>query len=105
MNKTILVGLAILTASTSAASAWTHRPHSQSIKPNASAATMNPKASARSMNANAAMGAPPAAATPSASPAMPGASSQNHDMYMKNLHDSGYDPKNDYTKSGTVARE
>ena len=76
MNKTILVGLAILAVSTSAASAGTHRTHhSRAMNPNASAAAMNPNPHARSMNAYAAMGAPPAA--------MPGASSKDRDMYMK----------------------
>jgi hypothetical protein len=73
MNKTILVGLAILTISTSAASAWTNRTQERhALKPHASAA-MKPTASARAMNANAAMTAPPAA-TPGAPQAMPGAS-------------------------------
>lgn len=98
MNKTILVGLAILAVSTSAASAGTHRTHhSRAMNPNASAAAMNPNPHARSMNAYAAVGAPPAA--------MPGASSKDRDMYMKNLHDSGYDPKNDLTKSGTMRQQ
>ena len=98
MNKTILVGLAILAVSTSAASAGTHRTHhSRAMNPNASAAAINPNPHARSMNAYAAMGAPPAA--------MPGASSKDRDMHMKNLHDSGYDPKNDLTKSGTMRQQ
>lgn len=98
MNKTILVGLAILAVSTSAASAGTHRTHhSRAMNPNASAAAMNPNPHARSMNAYAAVGAPPAA--------MPGASSKDRDMYMKNLHDSGYDPKNDLTKTGTMRQQ
>jgi hypothetical protein len=42
------------------------------------------------------MGAPPTV--------MPGVSSKNHEMYMKNLRDSGYDPKNDFTKAGTMAQ-
>ena len=98
MNKTILVGLAILAVSTSAASAGTHRTHhSRAMNPNASAAAINPNPHARSMNAYAAVGAPPAA--------MPGASSKGREMYMKNLHDSGYDPKNDLTKSGTMRQQ
>src|SRR5215475_9386936 len=98
MNKTILVGLAILAVSTSAASAGTHRTHhSRAMNPNASAAAMTPNPHARSMNAYAAVGAPPTA--------MPGASSKDRDMYMKNLHDSGYDPKNDLTKSGTMRQQ
>lgn len=93
MNKTVLASLAILTLSTSAALAWTH--HSRAVHPNASAAAVNPN-HARPRNAYAAIGAPPAV--------MPGVSSKNHDMYLKNLHDSGYNPKNDFTKSGTIAQ-
>jgi hypothetical protein len=60
MNKTILVGLAILAVSTSAASAWTDRTdESHTLKPHASAARMNRNAYARAMNANAAMTVPP----------------------------------------------
>ena len=98
MNKTFLVGLAILTVSTTAASAWTHRTHhSRMMNPHASATAMSPNPYGRPMNAYAAMGAPRAA--------MPRASSKDLDMYMKNLHDSGYDPKNDFTKSGTMRQQ
>ena len=34
-----------------------------------------------------------------------GVSSKNHEQRMKNLHDSGYDPKNDFTASGTVKQQ
>jgi hypothetical protein len=96
MNKAILVGLAILTVSTSAASAWTHRNHhTRATNPNASTAAMNPNA--RPMNAQAAVGAPPAA--------MPGVSSKDREMRMKNLHESGYDPKNDFTASKTMRQQ
>ena len=47
MDKIILVALAILTISTSAASAWTDRTEESHA--------MKPHASARAMNANAAM--------------------------------------------------
>ena len=47
MKKAILVGLALLTISTSAASAWTDR--------NDESRAMKPHASARVLNANAAM--------------------------------------------------
>jgi hypothetical protein len=98
MNKSVLVGLAILTVSASAASAATHRTQERhAMKPHASAAAMKPNASSRAMNANAFAGAPPAA--------MPGMSSKDHNAYMKNLHDSGYDPKNDFTKSGTLRQQ
>ncbi len=94
MNKTVLVGVAILTLTTSAASALTHRTHhSRTMKPNTPAVAMSrsPYAGPR---AYAAAGAPPAA--------MPGMSSKNQEMYMKNLHDSGYNPKNDFNKDGTI---
>jgi hypothetical protein len=98
MNKTILVGLAILTVSTSAASAWTHPTHhSRAMKPNASAVAMKPNTSTRAMNANAFAGAPPAA--------MPGVSSKDHEARMKNLHDSGYDPKNDFNANGILKQQ
>lgn len=97
MTKHFLAGLAILALSMSAASAWTHRTHSRAMNPNASAAAMNPKPYARPMNAYAAMGAPPAA--------MPGVSSKDHGMHMKNLRDSGYDPKNDFNAAGNVANQ
>jgi len=99
MNKSVLVSLAILTLSTSAASAWTHRTHhSRAINPNAaSAAAINPNPYARPTNAYAAMGAPPAV--------RPGVSSKDHDTYMKNLHDSGYDPKKDFTATGTIRQQ
>ena len=98
MNKTILVGLAILTVSTSAASAWTNRTdESHAMKPHAAAAAMKPNASTRAMNANAAMTAPPAA--------MPGVSSKDHEARMKNLHDSGYDPKNDFNANGILKQQ
>jgi hypothetical protein len=32
----------------------------------------------------------------------PGVSSKEHTQYMKNLHDSGYDPKKDYTAAGAI---
>jgi hypothetical protein len=98
MTKTILAGLAILIVSTSAASAWTHRSHhSRAVIPNAAATAMNPTPSARSMNANASMGAP--------RPALQGGSGKDHEAYKKNLHDSGYDSKNDFTKSGTLRQQ
>ena len=124
MNKTILVSLAILTLSTSAALAAQRTEHVGAMKPKASAAAVKPKATAaavkpkataatknrkatavalspkqqgRAMNAYAAMGAP--------APGMLPTSSKDHDMYMKNLHDSGYNPKGDFTKAGTLRQQ
>jgi hypothetical protein len=70
MKKNILIGLAILTVSTSAALA-AHRTHSHAMKPNASAAATNPNANVFGVGG--------------ASPASAG----DHDLYIKNLHDSG----------------
>ena len=97
MNKSILVSLAILTLSTSVALAAHKTHHSRAINPNASAAAINPNPYARPTNAYAAMGAPPAV--------RPGMSSKDHETYMKNLHDSGYDPKGDFTASGTIRQQ
>jgi hypothetical protein len=95
MNKAILVGLTILAVSTSAASAATHRAHhARATNPNTSAAAaMN--TSTRPMNAQ--------AAVPMA--ARPGVSSKDREMRMKNLHESGYDPKNDFTASKTMRQQ
>ena len=104
MIKTILVSLAVVTVSTSAALAATH--HGRAMKPQASATAASPKASvaatsskrySRSMNAYAAM--------PAAAPARPGVSSKDEETYMKNLHDSGYDPKNDRTPAGNMRQQ
>jgi hypothetical protein len=95
MNKNILVGLAILAASTSAASAWTH--HHRAAHPAASTAATTPNRSTGAMNAYGAMGAPPAAT--------PGVSSKEHSERMKSLHDSGYDPKKDLTPNGTMRQQ
>jgi hypothetical protein len=81
-TKSILVSLAIVTVSTSGALA-AHRIRHQPA--NAAA------------NAYASMAAP----VPSAAPAGP-VSSSNHEMYLRNLRDSGYDPKNDFTAAGNM---
>jgi hypothetical protein len=79
MNKSILVGLAILAVSTSAALA-AHRTHHS-----------------HAMNAHAAV-----PATPSPAMAIGGVSSSDHTTYMRNLHDSGYNPKNNFNTNGTI---
>ena len=70
MKKNILIGIAILTVSTSAALAAHRTYHSHAMKPNAAAA-------ATDQNANV-FGA-----------GMWSGSSGDHDLYIKNLHDSG----------------
>jgi hypothetical protein len=80
MTKCTLISVAVLTLSTSAALAATHPTHHRNA-----------------MNAYARVGAPPPPAVGTAS-----ASSSTHTKYMQNLHDSGYDPKNDFTKAGTM---
>jgi hypothetical protein len=79
MNKSILVSLTILALSTSAALA-AHRTHH-----------------GRPMNANAFAG-------PGASPVggWGGVSSNDRALYIKNLHDAGYDPKNNFNANGTI---
>jgi hypothetical protein len=81
MTRSIVIGLAIFTLSTSAALA-VHRTHHH-----------------HAMNASAAAPATPA-------PSMiGGVSSSDHAMYMKNLHDSGYNPKNDFNAAGNMANQ
>jgi len=80
MTKSILA-IAILALSTSGASAWTHHFHHR-----------------QAMNAYGSVAAPPFVG-------MGGVSSNDHTMYLRNLHDSGYDPKNDFTKSGTLVTQ
>jgi hypothetical protein len=109
MNKTILVGLAILAVSATTASATPHRSlHSRAVIPNEAAAKMTPKSTAatttrkstaRALNANASIG------TPAPAPILGGGSPKDHEMYMKNLRDAGYDPKNDFTKTGTLRQQ
>ena len=76
MTKSILVSLAILTLSTSVALA-AHRTHRQS------------------MNAMAAVSESPAVWTG-------GVSNSDREMYMRNLHDSGYNLKNNFNASGNL---
>ena len=77
MKKNILIGLAILTVSTSAALAAHRTHHSHAMKPNASAAATNPNANVFGV----------AGASPAIWPG--GVSAGDHDLYIKNLHDSG----------------
>jgi hypothetical protein len=78
MTKGLLVSLAILTLSTSAALA-AHGTHHRDA-----------------MNASAAVPAPPVGWTG-------GVNSNDHAMHLKNLHDSGYNPKNDFNSAGNIA--
>ena len=75
MTRGIVVGLAILTLSTSAtlAAQRTHHRHA--------------------MNAYAAVGV---------APIVPGVSSSDYALYIRNLRDSGYNPKNDFNANGTI---
>ena len=74
MKKSIIVGLAILTVSTSAALAAHRSHHSHAVKP---AAATNPNANVFGVGG--------------ASPVIwPGTvSAADHDLYIKNQHDSG----------------
>ena len=82
MTKSILVSLAVLTLSTSAALAAHPTHHRHAIHRHA-------------MNANANVGAPPVVVPG-------GVSSSDRDLYTKNLRDSGYDPKNNFNANGTI---
>jgi hypothetical protein len=80
MTRSILVSLAVLTLSTSAALA-AHRTHHPA---------------ALNANAYAGVGASPVIWTG-------GVSSSDHALYMKNLRDSGYNTKNNFQANGNVA--
>ena len=73
MTKIILVGLTILTLSTSVAFAAHKAHHSRAMKPSASAAATNPTT-------------PGPAGWPGS-----GMSNKDREMYVKNQHDSGMD--------------
>jgi hypothetical protein len=77
MAKSILA-LAILALSTSAALAAQHRTHHR-----------------HAMNAFAGVGASPVVWTG-------GVSSSDRATYMKNLHDSGFNPKDNFNANGTI---
>jgi hypothetical protein len=85
MTKSILISVAFLTLSTSAALA-AHRTHHH-------AAT----------NANASVGAPGGGTSPVLWTG--GVSGSDREMYFKNLHDSGYNPKNNFNANGNVAQQ
>jgi len=78
MTRKLLVALAVLTLSVSAASAKHHHHHAVS----------------------------PHAAAPESPPPMGwtgGMNANDHALYLKNLHDSGYNPKNDRDANGNMA--
>ena len=90
MTKSILVSFAILALSTSAALAATHhRTHHRAA-----------------MNAYDMAGPPvesPVGWGPGMSPmGWGGVNNSDYTTYMKNLHDSGYNPKNNYDSNGTL---
>jgi hypothetical protein len=80
MTKSILVSLAILTLATSAAFA-AHPTHHRHV-----------------INASASVAPPPVMW-------MGGVNSGDHDTYMKNLRDSGYNTKNNYNSFGNLATQ
>jgi hypothetical protein len=88
MTKSILVSLAILTLSTSVVLA-AQRTQSRAVKPSASAAATNPNAAFARMG-------------PSPVIFAPGLSNSDREMYYRNLRDSGYDKKNDFSPTGTI---
>ena len=86
MTRSILIGLAVLTLSTSAALA-AHRTHHR-----------------HAINAYGSVGASPVVPSVGASPVLwtGGVSSSDHATYIRNLHDAGYDPKNNFNANGNV---
>jgi hypothetical protein len=88
MTKSILA-ITILALTTSGALAAHHRHHHQV------------------MNASPVVDAPPHFMMGGASPVIwPGAvSSSDHADYVKNLRESGYNPKNDYNTNGTIKNQ
>ena len=82
MTRTLLVALAIFSLSASAASA-AHRHH-------------------HPMNSYAAV---PDPASPPSMGWMGSANSSDRATYLRNLHDSGYNPKNDRDANGNVAAQ
>lgn len=88
MNKSILVSLAILSLSTSVALAAQRAHHGRAMKPNASAAATNPNAFA--------------GGGPSPVGWQGGVSSSDRDLYIRNMHDSGWDRKKDFNPNGTI---
>ncbi len=77
MTKSILISLAVLTLSTSAALA-AHRTHHR-----------------HAMNAYPSVGASPVVWTG-------GVSSSDRALYIKNLHDSGYNQKDNFSANGNI---
>jgi hypothetical protein len=85
MTKSILVSLAILTLATSGAFAAQRTHHRQAM--------------------NAAASVPAANAPTTPVMWMGGVSSGDRDMYIKNLHDSGYDRKKNFNASGNLVTQ
>jgi hypothetical protein len=92
MTRSILISVAILTLSTSVALAAQQRTHhSRAMKPSASAAAIN-------SNAFGGVGLSPVVW-------QGGVSSSDRDQYFRNLHDSGYNLKNNRNSFGNVATQ
>jgi hypothetical protein len=85
MTKSILISLAVLAVSTSGALAayrtHYHYHHHAAYHP--------------AMNANASVAAAPVLWRG-------GVSSADYNLYIRSLHESGYDPKNNYDANGTL---
>jgi hypothetical protein len=85
MAKSILAIITILALSTSGALAHKAKTHHR-----------------HAMHARAAVVAPPPLGAPSPVVWTGGVSSSDRTMYLKNLHDSGYNPKNNFNSNGTI---
>jgi hypothetical protein len=99
MTKSILVSLAILTLSTSVALAAQRTHHRQAMNANAGVG-------AAGVGAAGVGAAGVGAAGVGASPVLwtGGVSSSDRAMYLRNLHDSGYNTKNNFNANGNVAQ-
>jgi hypothetical protein len=100
MIKSTLVSLAILTLSASAALATTHRTHHGRAMPtNESSTAINPNAYGANAYGAYAYGGAPSVGW------WGGMNSNDRAQYMKNLHDSGYDPKNNFNSNGILKQQ
>jgi hypothetical protein len=93
MTKSILVSLAVLTLSTSAALA-AHPIHHRHAMNGHDRHAMNARAGV-GMDTGVGVGASPVVWAG-------GVSSSDHATYIRNLHESGYDPKNNFDAKGIL---
>ena len=112
MTKSILVSFAVLALSTSAAFAAQRTYHHRDAMNAGGAYARGPYVAGPYAGgpyaggpyvrgAYASMGAPPVGPVGWQG----GMNSSDYTNYMRNLHDSGYDPKNDYNSNGIISTQ